>query len=140
MKRGYIKIEETANGHYRVKAELYKGTVWLTQYEIADLFGVFESTISSKLKTLFKNGLLREEEVKRNVEVIRSTAKSSSKGQTYIDLYNMEVILMLSYHLNSMKITIFRKWVQTVLNEHIESKEPLQVLDSMFFYNTKVIH
>ena len=41
-----------------------KGEVWMTQNEIASTFGVFVSAVGANVRSILKNGLLREEAVK----------------------------------------------------------------------------
>jgi len=134
MEQGTIKIEENNSGHFNVSAKLYNGDIWLTKHQIADLFEVFVSAVSAKLKSLFKNGLLDENEVIRNCEVVRRNSFSYSIGKTYVDLYNMEAILMLSFHLKSKKTEVFRKWVQTHVRRNIENKEIPLIVASMAAY------
>lgn len=141
MKDGYIKIESTDGEYYHVEAVLHNGNIWLTCFQIADLFGVYECTVIAKLKTLFKSGLLREDEVRRNTEVIRRNALANKTSEARIDLYNMEAIIMLSYHLTSSKAKMFRKWIQSNLVESIKRKDELpQIIDSMLFYNNRINH
>lgn len=61
--RGSIKITEKPNGGWEVEAQLVNGNVWMTQYEIAQLFGVYEATVRNNLRTLFKSGILFEGDV-----------------------------------------------------------------------------
>ncbi len=138
MKQGMIKIEATENGYFQVKAELYNGNAWLASFQIAELFGVYNSTIQQTLKRLYKNGLLNEHEVKRNCEVIRRNKDTTNCRKSYVDLYNLEAILMLSYHLSSIRAGVFRKWIQTQLKESLQTKELPQVMNSMLFYTNEI--
>jgi hypothetical protein len=50
MERGKIKIENNT-----VHIKLHQGTVWLTQHQIADLFGVFVAAVNSNIRTILKS-------------------------------------------------------------------------------------
>ena len=79
MKREIITISENGNIHIPTT------TIWMSVCEIADLFGVFSGKVNSHIKSIFKEGLLREDEVMQTL---------SFKGGA-VDLYNIEMITML---------------------------------------------
>ena len=76
MKREIITIGE--NG----KVHIPTTPVWMSACEIADLFGVFSGKVNSHIKSIFKDGLLREDEVMQTL-LFRDRA---------VDLYNLEMI------------------------------------------------
>lgn len=78
-----------------------KGAVWLTQHQIADLFGVFISAVNSNIRSILKSEVLREEKVCRYEE---------TAGGGMI-LYDMEMIMALAFRLKSHKAEQFRRWV-----------------------------
>jgi hypothetical protein len=96
MNTGYIHINE-----HSVFILPFNGEIWMTVAQIADLFGVFTSAITANIKSIFKNGILDESEV--------CHAYSTSDRITY--LYNLEMIIALSYRLRSRKAGFFREWV-----------------------------
>ena len=81
MKREIITIGE--NG----KVHIPTAPVWMSACEIASLFGVFSGKVNSHIKSVFKEGLLREDEVMQTLLF---------KGGA-MDLYNIEMIMMLSF-------------------------------------------
>ena len=95
MKREIITIGE--NG----KVYIPTAPIWMSACEIADLFGVFSGKINSHIKSIFKEGLLREDEVMRTL--------SFKDGA--VDLYNIEMITMLSFRFASPQIKNFRQWI-----------------------------
>lgn len=60
---GSIEITEDDHGNCTVTVRLVDGNVWMMQYEIARLFGVYEVTVRNNLRAIFKNGMLWEGEV-----------------------------------------------------------------------------
>ena len=110
MKREIITIGE--NG----KVHIPTTPVWMSACEIADLFGVFSGKISSRIKSIFKEGLLREDEVMQT-PLFRDGS---------VDLYNLEMITMLSFRFASLHAQLFRKWAIRKLTQK-KSTTPLLV-------------
>lgn len=97
MKTG--KIEIKSNGVFVCPSG---ETVWLTKHQIADLFGVFVSTVRNNIRSIYKSGLLQ----RGNVVLQHQTAI----GKT-IELYNFEMIVALAFRIRSEKAEVFRTWV-----------------------------
>lgn len=112
MERGYIKIKENETNQWIVEAKLVNCTLWLTKHEVADLFNVFVNTIGNNLRSIFKSGLLREEDVTR-------IHKYENNGrQCEMTLYNLEALIFVSYRVASFEAQAFREWVMKALTEY----------------------
>ena len=111
MKREFITIEENGNVHVPTTS------IWMSTCEIADLFGVFSGKVNSHIKSIFKEGLLREDEVMQTLLF---------KGGA-VDLYNIEMITMLSFRFASPQAKSFRKWIIRRLTEKKRTSPPLLV-------------
>ena len=109
MKREIITIGE--NG----KVYIPTAPVWMSACEIADLFGVFSGKINSHIKSIFKEGLLREDEVMRTLYF-----KDGA-----VDLYNIEMITMLSFRIATPKAKTLRGWIIGRLSEKTVSSPPM---------------
>ena len=89
-------------------------TVWLTQQQIADLFGVKQPAISKHLKNIFESGELLEDSV---YSILEYTA---TDGKTYkTKFYNLDAILSIGYRVNSRNATLFRQWANQVLKDYL---------------------
>ena len=89
-------------------------TVWLTQQQIADLFGVKQPAISKHLKNIFQSGELDEFSVHSILEY------TAADGKTYrTKFYNLDAILSVGYRLNSRNATLFRQWANKILKEYL---------------------
>ena len=89
-------------------------SVWLTQSQIALLFGVGQPSISKHLNNIFKCGELEEHSV---YSILEYTA---SDGKIYkTKFYNLDAILSVGYRVNSVNATLFRKWANKVLKEYL---------------------
>ena len=78
------------------------GGIWLTQHQIADLFGVFIAKIGSNIRSILKSGVLQEDMV--------SHRKDNEDGTT-LTLYNLEMITALAFRLRSRQAEQFRQWI-----------------------------
>ena len=111
MEREIISIGE--NG----KVHIPTVPVWMSACDIADLFGVFSGKVNSHIKSIFKEGLFREDEVMRTL---------SFKGGA-VDLYNIEMITMLSFRFASPQAKSFRQRIIGRLTEKKRTSPPLRV-------------
>ncbi|MBP9016310.1 MAG: virulence RhuM family protein [Paludibacteraceae bacterium] len=89
-------------------------TVWLTQNQIAELFGTRRQAITKHLKNIFDSGELNESSVSSKMEL---TAKD---GKNYLtNFYNLDAILSVGYRVNSKNATQFRIWANNVLKDYL---------------------
>lgn len=89
-------------------------SVWLTQKELAALFGVQVPAISKHLKNIFAAGELDEAAV---VSILERTAED---GKRYaVRHFNLDVIIAVGYRVNSFQATQFRAWATRTLREFI---------------------
>ena len=98
----------------RLEVRLEDETVWLTQQQIADLFGVKQPAISKHLKNIFDSGELVESSV---YSILEYTAADGKKYKTRF--YNLDAILSVGYRVNSKNATMFRQWANQVLKEYL---------------------
>lgn len=89
-------------------------TVWATQQQIADTFGVASNTVTEHLKNIFREGELDEQSVARK---FRARGKD---GKEYNILhYNLEAVLSVGYRVSSKRATAFRQWATRTLKDYI---------------------
>lgn len=94
--------------------DLTAETVWATQHQIADLFGVDRSAIVKHLQNIFAEGELSEN------SVCAKMAQTATDGKTYQVLhYNLDAILSVGYRVSSAKATKFRQWASSTLKSYI---------------------
>lgn len=89
-------------------------TVWATQQQIADAFGITTTTVGEHLKNIFRDGELDERAVARK---FRATGPDG-KSYNYLH-YNLEAILSVGYRVSSKKATQFRQWATQTLKAYI---------------------
>ena len=78
------------------------GGVWMTQCQIADLFGVFVSAVGANIRSIRKSGILREEATCRMI---------CYKDGSSVEVYSLEMITALAFRLKSERTEVFRRWI-----------------------------
>ncbi len=105
MSREIITISET--GAVTIPA----ASVWMTQFEIADLFGAFSCDIRKAIRAIYKNKELNETDTMKYVR--------QPDGISY-DVYNLEVVIAVAFKICSRESVLFR---QFVINEICAAKK-----------------
>lgn len=116
-KGGEILLYQTSSGDVRVECRLQDATIWLTQKEIASLFGVKVPAISKHLKNIFDTGELLEKATVSKKETVRSEGAREVRRE--VDFYNLDAIIAVGYRVNSYQATQFRIWATQTLKEFI---------------------
>ena len=105
MIRGIITISETG------VVTVPTAPVWMTQFEIADLFGVFSCDIRKAIRAIYKNKELSETYTMKYIK--------QTDGISY-DVYNLEMIIAIAFRICSKESFQFRRFV---INEICASKK-----------------
>lgn len=114
MNKGEIIIYQTSDGATALDVRLEQETIWLTQQQIADLFGTKRQAITKHLKNIFISGELMENSVR---SILEHTASDGKNYQTAF--YNLDAVLSVGYRVNSKNATQFRIWANKVLKEYL---------------------
>jgi len=105
------------DGEIELPVKWEKETIWLTQKQIAELFGVQKAAISKHLKNIFTTNELDEESTVSKMETVQKEGNRVVKR--VLDYYNLDAIIAVGYRVNSKKATKFRQWATKVLKEYI---------------------
>ncbi len=102
------------NEQMSLEVKLENETVWLTQQQIADLFGVKRPAVTKHLGNIFREGEL---DVTSVSSILEHTA---ADGKIYsTQFYNLDAILSVGYRVNSKNATLFRRWANQVLKDYM---------------------
>jgi len=115
-----ILIYTNHEGNIKIDVRLEDETVWLTQEQLATLFGKGRSTITEHINNVFKEGELNEEVVCRIFRL--TTPHGAMPGKTQesnVKHYNLDVIISVGYRVKSTQGTQFRIWATQRLKEYI---------------------
>ena len=111
---GEIIIYRTEDGRTQLEVRLENENVWLSQQQIANLFGVQRPAITKHLKNIFESGELEENSVSSILE------HTASDGKNYkTQFYNLDAIISVGYRVNSLQATHFRRWATERLKEYL---------------------
>ena len=103
------------NETVRLDVRLENETVWLTQEQIANLFGTKRPAITKHLANIYKSGELEREGTCSILEHVGHDGK-----QTYRTMfYNLDAILSVGYRVNSRNATMFRRWATQILKAYL---------------------
>lgn len=120
MNSSSLLIYQTTDGQTKIDVRLEDETVWLTQEQIAQLFGKAKSTINEHIKNVFKEGELEEKVVIRNFRTTTQHGAIKGKEQTRdVMYYNLDVIISVGYRVKSPQGTQFRIWATKRIHEYI---------------------
>lgn len=107
-----IIIYQTADGEVKIDVRMESETLWLSQAQIAQLFGRDISVISRHIKNIFSEGELDEKSNLQNMQIANSDRP--------VTFYTLDVILAVGYRVRSPRGTQFRKWATQVLHEYLQ--------------------
>jgi len=117
---GEILIYQNSDGSIKIDVHLEDETVWLTQDQMATLFGKAKSTINEHIKNVFAEGELVEKVVVRKFRITTQHGAIVGKTQEVeVNGYNLDVIISVGYRVKSHQGTQFRIWATQRLKEYI---------------------
>ena len=106
-KRGEIILYQPES-EVKLEVRLEEETVWLTQAQIAALFGTKRPAITKHLSNIYNSGELAQEHM-----------GNDGKQKYVTKYYNLDAILSVGYRVNSKNATLFRQWANKVLKEYL---------------------
>lgn len=115
-----IEIYRTQNGEIELNVKLENDTVWLTQSQMAQLFGRDRTVIARHINKIYK-----EEELSREVTCAffaQVTPHGAMPGKTHtqqVPFYNLDMVISVGYRVNSKNATRFRQWATSVLKQYL---------------------
>jgi prophage maintenance system killer protein len=115
-----IEIYKSTENAIELRVNLNDDTVWLTQAQMALLFGKARTTITEHIQNTFKEGELEEKVVCRDFR--HTTQHGAIKGKLQekkIKYYNLDVIISVGYRVKSKQGTQFRQWATQRLKDYL---------------------
>ena len=99
----------------RLEVRMENETVWLTQEQIANLFGTKRPAITKHLNNIYNSGEL---DVDSTCSILEHMGNDGKQKYT-TKYYNLDAILSVGYRVNSRNATLFRRWASSVLKEYL---------------------
>lgn len=112
-----ILIYQNPDGNIKIDVRLQEETVWLTQDQMATLFGKARNTITEHIQNVYEEGELEQNRTSRKFRQVRTEGKREVERE--IDHYNLDVIISVGYRVKSVQGTQFRIWATQRLKEYI---------------------
>lgn len=117
MTSSNIIIYPVSDGNIRVECRFEGETLWLTQAQIAELYGKDVRTINEHLMNIYEDDELTKDSTVRKFRIVRMEGNREVSRE--IDHYNLEAILAVGYRVRSTRGTQFRKWATATLQEYL---------------------
>ncbi len=112
-----IEIYQADDGSAQINVQLEQDTVWLTQAQMAELFGKGRTTITEHIQNVFSENELVQEATCRKFRQVRTEGNRTIERE--IDHYNLDVIISVGYRVKSKQGTQFRIWANSILKEYL---------------------
>lgn len=112
-----ILIYQNSDGNIKIDVRLEEETVWLTQDQMATLFGKGRSTVAEHIANVFEESELEQIRTCRKFRQVRM--EGSREVEREIDHYNLDIIISVGYRVKSPQGTQFRIWATQRLKEYI---------------------
>ncbi|ERS83021.1 cytochrome C [Marinobacter sp. C1S70] len=117
MTEQQVRIFTSTDGQAQLEVALEQETVWLSQVQMAELFGKDVRTVNEHVGNVFQEGELEKEPTIRKFRIVRQEGKR--QVQREIDHYNLDMIISVGYRVKSQRGVQFRKWATQVLKDHL---------------------
>ncbi len=112
-----ILIYQSKDGNIKIDVHLQDESVWLTQEQMAELFGKGRSTITEHIANIFEEGELEQNRTCRKFRQVRQ--EGNREVEREIEHYNLDVIISVGYRVKSLQGTQFRQWATKRIHEYI---------------------
>ena len=112
-----IEIYCSQDGSIQLNVKLENDTVWLTQSQMAELFGVDRTSIVRHIRNIYKSEELDQNSTCAKNAQVRTEGNRSILRE--IPYYNLDMIISVGYRVNSKNATSFRRWATSVLKQYL---------------------
>lgn len=110
-------IFQSADGSIQIDVKMEQETVWLSQQQMAELFGVDRTVVVKHIRNIFKDEELKESSTCAIFAQVRNEGRRVVSRE--IPFYNLDMIISVGYRVNSKNATQFRIWATKVLKDYM---------------------
>jgi len=104
-------VYQAKSGAIELSVDSSAETIWATQAQIVEVFGVDQSGVARHIKNLFGDGEVDEKSNMQKMHIANSDKP--------VVVYSLDIILAVGYRISSSKAVAFRKWATQVLRQYI---------------------
>ena len=112
-----ILIYQSKDGSTKIDVKLENETIWLSQYQLADLFQTDRTSIAKHIKNIYETGELTEDATCAKIAQVQK--EGNRKVTRNLLYYNLDMIISVGYRVKSHVATHFRIWATLRLKEYI---------------------
>ena len=113
----HIEIYQTPDGNTELNVRLDGDSVWLSQAQLALLYGTDRTSIGRHIRNIYKSEELDESSTCAKIAQVRFEGKR--RIERAILTYNLDMIISVGYRVNSKHATQFRIWANRILKEYL---------------------
>ena len=117
LQKGEIIIYTSEDGSISLDTKLENDTIWLTQKQMAELFGVKTPAINKHLNNIYNEGELDKNATVSILEIVQKEGNRDISRK--IAFYNLDAVISVGYRVNSSRATQFRIWATNTLREYL---------------------
>lgn len=115
-----IVLYTTDDGNTQLEVKLEQDSVWLTQSQMAELFGRDRTVITRHIRNIFKEGELDETLVcAKSAQPKRYGRRDNYIQVSETTFYNLDVIISVGYRVKSINGTKFRIWASALIKQYL---------------------
>lgn len=122
-------VYQSEDNTLRLDVQFANETVWLTQQQMAELFGTQRQAITKHLKNIFDSKELDKKATCSILELVQQEGNRMVRRS--LEIYNLDVIISVGYRVKSKRGVQFRQWANRVLKEMVN--EQIDVLKQYLF-------
>jgi len=126
-----LVIFTTKAGQVKLRGDFDRETMWATQAEMAEVFGVNSPAVTKHIKNIYQENELDEGATCSKMEQVQIEGNRTVRRTVHY--YNLDVMIAVGYRINSVIGTNFRQWATKTLREHITKGftiNPKQIKDN----------
>ncbi|MBT1175777.1 virulence RhuM family protein [Bifidobacterium sp. LC6] len=141
-----IELYRAEDGSVQLEVSVHGDTVWLTQAQMAELFGTKSQAMTRHIKNILADGELDDSTCSKMEQV---HIEGSRRIRRTVKVYSLDMVISVGYRVNSKRATSFRRWATNVLRQYLidgyaANEQRLQQLEKVVTVlarsNEKTIH
>lgn len=113
---GEVILYASADGQQVMQSRAAGGTVWLSQSQLAELYGTSTQNVQQRIAAVLADGEMTEATI--NSELVVRT-EGTRQVQRDVKFYNLDMILAVGYRVTTPRAVQCRQWATTVLKDYL---------------------
>lgn len=113
---GAVILYASDDGQQRVQLRASGGTAWLSQTQLAELYGTSVPNIAQLIRRIIADGEVPSSTINSELSV---RTEGTRQVQREVKFYNLDMILAIGYRVTTPRAVQFRQWATTVLKEYL---------------------